>query len=83
MNVEQEVRQYIVDSGRWPGKPEELTADYRLIEEDILDSMEIYSLVAFLEDTYDIVVDARDLVLENLGSLSAIARMVTRIRAAD
>ena len=76
MDIEQQVRQYLMETGRWDGPASDLTNDFGLIEEDIIDSMGIWSLIAFLEDTYDVVVDTGDLLLENLGTISDITRLV-------
>lgn len=79
MDIEQQVRQYLMETGRWDGPASDLTKDYKLIEEDIIDSMGIWSLIAFLEDTYDIFVDTQDVWLENFGTISDITRLVQRL----
>lgn len=76
MEVEQRVRQYIVDNLRFYGSPETLTADYRLIDNDVLDSMGIFEMIAFLEDHYGIEVEDNDLVPENFESIKAISTLV-------
>ena len=77
MDVEQQVRQFIVDRTRWHGPPEGLTADYQLIENDVLDSMGIFETIAFLEDQFGIEVQDDDLVPENFQTIAAIARLVS------
>ena len=77
MEVEQRVRQYIVDNLRFYGPPDTLTSDYRLIDNDVLDSMAIFEVISFLEDNFGIVVEDNDLVPENFESLKAIANLVT------
>ena len=76
MEVEQRVRQYIVDNLRFYGSPETLTADYGLIDNDVLDSMGIFEVISFLEDHYGIEVEDQDLVPENFESIKAISTLV-------
>ena len=47
-----------------------------LVDDNILDSFAIISLVAALEDEYDIVVSPADLVPENFNSAQALAALV-------
>ena len=60
------------------------TVDYKsekhLIDDDILDSFGIISLVAELEGQYDVKVSAAEMVPENFNSADAIAAMVERLR---
>jgi acyl carrier protein len=74
--IEQRVRQYIVGNLRFFGSPETLTSDYRLIDKGVLDSMAIFEVISFIEDTYGIQVEDRELGTENFESLSAIAKLV-------
>lgn len=76
MEVEQRVRQYIIDNLRWYRSPESLTPDYRLIDNDVLDSMAIFEVISFIEDHYRIQVEDQDLVPENFESIKAIAALV-------
>ena len=78
MDIEQAIRQYLIDNRRWHESPEALTSDYRLIENDVLDSMSIFEMVEFIEDTYDIEVDRGDLTPDNFGSIKGIAVFVSK-----
>jgi acyl carrier protein len=77
MDVEQRVRQFIIDNLRWFGSSTELTRDYRLIDNDVLDSMAIFEMVAFIEDLFGIQVEDEDLVPENFETIEAITRFVS------
>lgn len=77
MEVEQKVRQFILDSLLWHGSPSSLTSDYPLIENDVLDSMAIFETIAYLEDQFGIEVQDDDLVPENFETIAAIARLVS------
>lgn len=76
MNAEERVRTFLIESRRWSGAPEELTLEYPLIENDVLDSMGIFELIAFLEDSFDLRVADDDLVPENFETVAAIGRLV-------
>lgn len=58
--------------------------DYRtrtdLVDSRELDSLTIISLVAELEDTFDIAVPAVEIVPENFNSLEGIWALVRRLR---
>ena len=51
-----------------------------LVTNGILDSFSIVSLVAELNDTYDIEITASDLVVENFDSAAEILALVERLQ---
>ena len=51
-----------------------------LVTDGILDSFSIVSLVAELNDAYDIEMTASDLVVENFDSAAAILALVERLQ---
>ncbi|MBL7687768.1 MAG: acyl carrier protein [Bdellovibrionaceae bacterium] len=55
---------------------EEITDDFGLIESGVLDSIGIFNLVAHLEKTYNISIEASDLVESNFRSINAITSFV-------
>ena len=48
-----------------------------LLERGIIDSLGVLTLVAFLEETYEIKIDEDDLMPENFDSLGAITSYVS------
>lgn len=50
-----------------------------LIDDRILDSFAIISLVGELEEAFDIKINASDMVPQNFNSVSAIAKMVAHL----
>lgn len=76
MGIQEQIRQFIVDTGRWHGAITELSVDYALIDNEVLDSMGIFELISFVEDEFGITIDDEDLVVENFGSIGAIESMV-------
>ncbi|HJG32059.1 acyl carrier protein [Collinsella tanakaei] len=61
--------------------------DYRtrtdLVDARVLDSLTILALVSELEDAFDIIIPAVEIVPANFNTLSGIWDMVCRLRAAD
>jgi acyl carrier protein len=48
------------------------------IEDGLLDSFDIISLVAELEENFNITIDALDIVPENFASVSAIVKVIRK-----
>lgn len=76
MQIQDQIRSFIIDTGRWHRSPGELTPEYPLIDEEVLDSMGIFELVSFIEDELGILIDDDDLIVENFESIHAIGSMV-------
>lgn len=70
------IRGMIVDDLAYAGPPEQLTEDYPLIENQVLDSLGIYQMVTYVQDEFSIEVDALELVPENFETIGAIVRLV-------
>ncbi len=51
-----------------------------LIDDRLLDSFGVITLVAELEDAFDISIEASEMVPENFNSAEAIYRMVCRLQ---
>lgn len=56
------------------------TKETKLIDNHLLDSFAIISLVSELEDAFDIEVDAAEMTAENFNSAEAIWKMVQRLQ---
>ena len=54
-----------------------------LIDDHILDSMEIMSLVMDLNEEFDVEITPLEVIPENFQSADAIYRMITRLQNAD
>jgi len=55
-------------------------SEKRLIDDRILDSFAVISLISELEDYFDIEIDAAEIIPENLNSIDAIWKMVQRLQ---
>lgn len=51
-----------------------------LIDDRLFDSFAVITLVAELEDAFDIVIEAAEMVPENFNSVQAIYNMVCRLQ---
>ncbi|MFR5876190.1 MAG: acyl carrier protein [Eubacterium sp.] len=55
----------------------------RLIDDKILDSLAMISLIAELGDEFDVEITAQDIVPENFETVSSIYKMIERLEAED
>ncbi len=72
-----QVRDFIAGQPSWRGPASDLTDDYPLVEQKVLDSMGIFELVAFIEQSYGITIEDEELVRENFATLNAIDRLIS------
>ena len=77
------LREFIVNDLHWDGDRDLLTPDYPLIENHVLDSLGLFTLVAFVEEQFAVEVGDEELVPENFGTLGAIAALIERKRRAS
>jgi acyl carrier protein len=75
-NVEDVLRTYIIEELLHGDAPDELSGTTYLIEEQIIDSLGIFQLVAFLEERFGIVIDAEDVTIDNFETLDSISQLV-------
>jgi acyl carrier protein len=64
-------------------EPDEVDVDTSLFRDQLLDSMNLTSLIAFLEETFSIRVKPMDIVFENLDTVNHQLAYIARKRAAD
>ena len=62
---------------------DEVSADTSLFRDQLLDSMNLTALIAFLEETFSIRVKPMDIVFENLDTVSHMLAYVARKKAGD
>ncbi len=72
------LRDFIVDELRWSGPRAELTDDYPLLENHVIDSLGLFRIVDFLEREYGVEVGDEELVPSNFATLSTIAGLADR-----
>ncbi|MCI8400359.1 MAG: acyl carrier protein [Oscillibacter sp.] len=54
-----------------------------LVDDMILDSMDIVSLISEISETFDITVTAKDIVPENFNSAKALYALIQRLEDED
>lgn len=76
--IEQIVKQYILDEFLPGEDPANLTESVQLVRGGILDSLATLKLVAFLEERFGIEIEAHEANPDNLNSIADIAALVQR-----
>ncbi|MCD7775825.1 MAG: phosphopantetheine-binding protein [Firmicutes bacterium] len=54
-----------------------------LIDEGVLDSMDIVSLISMIRESFDVSITAKDIVPDNFNSASAIYALIKRLEDED
>ncbi len=80
--IEEEVKEYVLNSFLPGEDPESIALDTPLISGGILDSISTLKLVNFLEEKYGIEFQAHEISADNLETLADIAETVEAKRAA-
>jgi acyl carrier protein len=73
------IRQYLIDEALQGESPDDLTDDTNLVEEEILDSLGIFALVEWLEETFHVQIEAEEVVMTNFESIRTIEALVERL----
>lgn len=79
-DVAQSLRRFIRENFLF-GADHRFSDDDSFVENGIIDSTGVLELIAFLEKTFGLTIDDRELVPENLDSVSNVARFVAAKRA--
>lgn len=80
--IEERVRRFILEEILEVDEQAELPSDVPLLS-GLLDSFGLVSLLAFVEETYDITIQHAEVVDENFGSVEAVANFVERKRGPE
>lgn len=75
------LREFIMKELRWDGRKDELTVDYPLIENHVVDSLGLFMLVAFVEEQFGVEVRDEELIPENFGTIGTITALIERKRS--
>lgn len=71
-----EVREYVIENFMLGEEEDELSDSQSFLESGLIDSTGILEVIAFLEETYDIVIEDEEMIPENLDSVENVARFV-------
>ena len=74
--IETEIRQFVIDNFLFGQGDVQLENDDSFMERGIVDSTGVLELVAFLEKQYQIKVEGKDLIPDNLDSISNLRRFL-------
>jgi acyl carrier protein len=74
--IEQEVRQFVIDNFTFDDGNGHLCNDDSFLETGIIDSMGMLTLVDFVREKYGINIEDEELKPENLDSVSRITKFV-------
>ncbi len=74
--IQNVIKNYIIQELMYDRPGVELTIDTPLIEEDIIDSMGIFRLIAFLEEEFGFTLKHEEVVMESFETIVAIAALV-------
>ena len=75
-NIEQELRQFVIDNFLFGQGDGHLKNDDSFLDKGIIDSTGVLELVAFLEEKYQIKIQDRELIPDNLASINNLIRIV-------
>lgn len=82
-SIEEMIQEHIASEFVTNGDRAAIDKDYPLIEGGIIDSLGIFMLVPFVEERFGVSVAPEDVVLENFGTIGAIADLVRSKQSED
>lgn len=77
MEITQQVRTFIT-TNFYVQNPAALADDASLLEQGIIDSTGVLEVISFIEDTFAITIEDREMVPNNLDSIERISGFVRR-----
>jgi acyl carrier protein len=78
MDLTERIRTAVAEETGWTGAPEELAPDHPLLDEQVLDSMSLFTLVTRLESDFGVTIDDEELVPDHFETIEAIATFIDR-----
>lgn len=75
MDVKGTIREYILDEFV-PEGDIDVEDDTNLLEEEVVDSLGIFTLVSFIESKFSVSIDAEEVNLDNFETLTTITSLV-------
>lgn len=75
--VKNKIRQYIIDTAQIQSDDKDFSDEINLYKYGYLDSIDSMSVIYFLESEFDVKITKEDILLNNLETISNIAKMVT------
>lgn len=81
MSTEDILREFLTKDLGWTGKPADLTLDYDLLENGVVDSLGIVNLVGLIERRFGVEIPDDQLVAENFVSIRALSKLIEPLKA--
>ena len=75
MDIKGAVKEYILEEFV-PDGDIDVEDDTNLLEEEVVDSLGIFTLVSFIESKFGVSIDAEEVNLENFETLETITKLV-------
>jgi acyl carrier protein len=72
------IRDFLVADMHFTGPRSELTGDFPLIENHVIDSMGLLRLIAWLESTFGVEIADEEVVPVNFGTIDGIVGLLER-----
>lgn len=76
-SIQDMIHEFVIENFLYGDTSRNLTSSMSLIENDVIDSTAVLELVVFIEESFGIAVDDREIIPENLDSFDKIAAYVT------
>ena len=76
MNVEDKVRNYILENYLFTDDQSELNNEDSFLEKGIIDSTGILEVIFFLEEEFGLSVDDDEMIPENLDSVNSMVKYI-------
>jgi acyl carrier protein len=77
MSKADRIRDFVIEELHWQGSRSELTEDFPLIENHVIDSMGLLRLIAWLETTFGVAIADEDVVPANFGTILGIQGLLS------
>ncbi|MBA3914321.1 MAG: acyl carrier protein [Acidobacteriales bacterium] len=73
--AKQQIRQFVLDYAKGRGI-DQVADDELLFKNDVMDSLGVFRMIAFLEEAFPITIEDTDMVPENFQSIDAVDSFV-------
>lgn len=81
MAAEERIKDLVANNLQWSGSWSEVDKDYPLLENKVLDSLGMITLISLLEEEFDVEIDDGDVVPSNFRTIKQIAALVESKRS--
>src|SRR5436190_5837101 len=81
--MEQVIKDYIIQEFMFDQPNAELTDDQLLLADGIIDSLGIFTLIAFIEQQFGLKIGPEDVILENFESVNKIKALIVARQASN